>query len=98
MRLYEVRISNSALSDMEALCVFLDEMLSEEAAIRYANMMRMEIKMLSLFATCHGRTTSKTLRKIHPEARRMISHNRKWIYVYHIEGRFAIVDRIIPKG
>lgn len=36
--------------------------------------------------------------KIHPEARRMISHNRKWIYVYHIEGRSAIVDRIIPKG
>ena len=26
----------------------------------------------------------------------MISHNRKWMYVYHIEGRIAIIDRIIP--
>ena len=37
-----------------------------------------------------------TLRQIHPEARRMVSHNRKWVYVYHIEASFVIVDRIIP--
>lgn len=41
-------------------------------------------------------TTSMTLRQIHPEARRMVSHNRKWVYVYHIEASFVIVDRIIP--
>jgi hypothetical protein len=33
MRLYDVRISSSALSDMETLRVFLDGMLSEEAGI-----------------------------------------------------------------
>lgn len=37
-----------------------------------------------------------TLRQIHPEARRMVSHNRKWVYVYHIEASFVIVDRILP--
>lgn len=26
----------------------------------------------------------------------MVSHNRKWIYVYHIEEQFVIVDRILP--
>ena len=44
----------------------------------------------------YGKTTSMTLRQIHPEARRMVSHNRKWEYVYHIEASFVIVDRIIP--
>ena len=95
MRLYEVRISDSARFDMADLRVFLDGMLSLEVAVRYANMMRDEIKMLALFAECHRRTTSKALKMIHPEARRMISHNRKWIYVYHIDGRLVIVDRII---
>ena len=32
--------------------------------------------------------------KLHPEARRMLSHNRRWIYVYRIEEEFVIVDRI----
>lgn len=96
MRIYEVRISHAALQDMASLQRFLDEMLSEENAIRYANNMRAEIKMLSLFAGLYGKTTSKTLLGIHPEARRMISHNRRWIYVFHIEEHFAIVDRIIP--
>ena len=29
-------------------------------------------------------------------ARRMVSHNRRWIYIYHIEEDVVIVDRIIP--
>ena len=81
MRLYEVRIAESARADMAELRKFLDGMLSVEGAVRYANMMRAEIKMLSVFAECHRLTSSKTLREIHPEARRMVSHNRKWIYV-----------------
>ena len=96
MQIYEVRISHAAFQDMAELRKFLDAMLSEEGAIRYANNMREEIKMLSVYADCYGRTTSSTLRRIHPEARRMVSHNRKWIYVYHIEEAFVIVDRILP--
>ena len=96
MQIYEVRISQDALQDMARLRTFLLEMMSEDGAVRYANNMRAEIKMLSLFAGLYGKTTSKTLLAIHPEARRMISHNRRWIYVFHIEESFAIVDRIIP--
>lgn len=96
MKIFEVRISHEAYKDLVELRKFLDDMLSEEGAIRYANNMRAEIKMLSVYAECYGRSTSLTLRQIHPEARRMLSHNRKWLYVYHIEGDFAIVDRILP--
>ena len=96
MQIYEVRMSLAAYSDIAQLRMFLKEMLSEEGAVRYANNMRAEIKMLSVYAECNGYSTSSTLRQIHPKARRMLSHNRKWIYVYHIEDRFVIVDRIIP--
>lgn len=96
MKIYEVRLSNAAYADMDELRKFLYAMLSEENAIRYANNMRAEIKMLAMYADCYGRSTSKSLRRIHPEARRMMSHNRKWIYIYHVEDSFVIVDRILP--
>lgn len=96
MQIYEVRISHGARADMAELRKFLKSMMTVEGAIRYANNMREEIKTLAVYAECYGRSTSATLRKIHPEARRMVSHNRKWVYVYHIDGPFAIVDRILP--
>lgn len=96
MKVFEVRISKAALVDINNLRIFLDEMLSEEGAIKYANNMRAEIESLSVFADCIGQTTSNTLRAIHPNARRMVSHNRRWIYVYHIEVPYVIVDRILP--
>ena len=49
MRIYEVRISRDALQDMARLRTFLLEMMSEDGAVRYANNMRAEIKMLSVF-------------------------------------------------
>ena len=96
MQIYEVRISHGTRADMAELRKFLKSMMTVEGAIRYANNMREEIKTLAVYAECYGRSTSATLRKIHPEARRMVSHNRKWVYVYHIDGPFAIVDRILP--
>ena len=71
-------------------------MMTEEGAVRYANDMRAEIKMLSQYADLYGKSTSQTLRQIHPEARRMVSHNRRWVYVYHIIETFVVVDCILP--
>lgn len=96
MQIYEVRISRAARIDMANLRAFLGAMLSEEGAVRYANSMREEIKMLALYADLYGKSTSLALLQIHPEARRIVSHNRRWIYVYHIEHGFVILDRILP--
>ncbi len=96
MQIYEVRIGHGALLDMSELRSFLRGILSEEGAVRYANAMRGEIKSLSVYGCCMSRTTSQTLLAIHPDARRMVSHNRRWIYVYHLENEIVIVDRIIP--
>lgn len=97
MQIYEFRISHGARVDMSELRKFFKEMMTEEGAIRYANNMREEIKMLAIYANLYGKSTSSTLRQIHPEARRMVSHNRRWIYVFHIEETFVVVDRILPE-
>ena len=46
MRIYEVRISHGARVDMAELRKFLKAMMTVEGAIRYANNMRDEIKMV----------------------------------------------------
>ena len=91
MQIYEVRISQDALQDMARLRSFLLEMMSEDGAVRYANNM-----MLCVFADLYKKTSSKTFLQIHPEARHMVSHNRRWDYVFHVEDGFVVVDRIIP--
>ena len=58
MQIYEVRISHGARVDMAELRKFLKAMMTVEGAIRYANNMREEIKMLALYADLYGKSTS----------------------------------------
>ena len=51
MQNYDVRISRSAKADMTELRKFLKAMMTEEGAVRYANDMRTEIKMLAVYET-----------------------------------------------
>ena len=51
MQIFEVRISHGARVDMAELRKFLKAMMTVEGAIRYANNMREEIKMLALMVT-----------------------------------------------
>lgn len=95
MRTYKVRILNSAEADIEDLADFLFKNLSREGAYRYLDFMEQEVLSLSIYADCFSESHSKTIRSIHPKARRMVSHNHKWVYVFHIEGSTVMVDRIL---
>jgi len=95
MKTYKVFISESANQDIEKLVDFLFTKLSRESSESYINLMIQEVNSLSLFADCFALSRSKVIRAIHLEARRMISHNHKWNYIFHIEKELVVVDRII---
>lgn len=95
MRTYNVRILKSAEADIEDLADFLFKTLSREGAYRYLDFMQQEVLSLSIYADCFSESHSKTIRSVHPRARRMISHNHKWVYVFRIEGDTVLVDRIL---
>ncbi len=95
MKIYNVRVLQSAEADIDELADFLFEKLSKEGAYRYLDSMRKEVMSLSVYADCFAETHSKTIQSIHPKARRMISHNHKWAYVFHIEDEMVFVDRIL---
>ena len=96
METFKVRILTSAEADIDELADFLFENLSKEGAYRYLDFMKQEVLSLSVYANCFAEAHSKTILSIHPKARRMISHNHRWAYVFHIEGDTVYVDRIIP--
>ena len=96
MKIYDVIVHNSAKADIYGIVDFLFANLSQESAYKYLRNIGNEIKSLSVYADCFSESRSKTIRSIHPHARRMLSHNRRWNYVFHIEDDCVIVDRILP--
>ena len=95
MRDYEVKINRAARVDMLELRLFLLDVLSLQGAERYVKAMRGEIESLGIYADLFPPSRSKQIRAIHPQARRMVSHNKQWNFVFHIDGDFVIVDRIL---
>jgi plasmid stabilization system protein ParE len=95
MKTYKVRILRSAEADIEELADFLFKTLSREGAYRYLDFMKQEVLSLSVYADCFAESHSKTILEVHPKARRMVSHNHKWVYVFHIEGDTVFVNRIL---
>ena len=96
MKIYRVRISPTALADIDHLSDYLVSIMSLEGAWRYKEAMRQEIMSLSVFADLYKPSRSEFLQSIHPKARRILSHNHKWNYVYHIVKDMVVVDRILP--
>lgn len=96
MKIYNVTVHQSAEVDIDGIADFLFANLSQESAYTYLRTIGDEIKSLSVYADCFAESRSKTILSIHPHARRMLSHNRKWNYVFHIENDFVILDRVLP--
>ena len=69
--------------------------MSRAGGDRYIDAMICEIYTLSVFADLYQESRYEAVRRCHPHARRMVSHNRKWAYVFHIESDVVVVDRIL---
>ena len=94
MRTYRVEIDAAARADLNDLSDFLLENMSYEGAWRYKEAMRQEILSLAIFADLYQVSRYADIRRYHPRARRMVSHNRKWVYIFHTEGDVVVLDRI----
>ena len=94
MTAYKVRIDESAERDILELTAFLTSVMSRGLANRYIDAMLSEIYSLSIFADLYRSSRYADIRAIHPAARHMVSHNKKWAYIFHIEDDTVIIDRI----
>ena len=96
MKTYQVRISASAEADFCDLVLFLLKNMSIEGTHRYITAMRNEIMSLSILADLYRTSSFADVLCYHAKARKMVSHNKKWVYIFHIDGDAVVVDRIRP--
>ncbi len=96
MRTYNVIINDTADDDLMNLSLFLRKVMSIEGAWKYHQNMLHEVKSLALLADLYPPSRYADIRRYHPHARRMMSHNKRWVYIFHIEDDTVVVDRIIP--
>lgn len=96
MKTYKVRIDRTAEADLHNLFHFLVSLTSREGANRYIDTLINEIQSLSILADLYRPSRHVDIRRFHPKARWMVSHNKKWVYIFHIEDDVVVVDRIYP--
>lgn len=95
MQIYKVEVDSAARLDVEELADFLFDNMSLEGAYKYLDTIGFEMQSLAVYANCFSESRSLTIKQVHPHARRMVSHNKKWVYVFHIEGDTVVIDRIL---
>ena len=96
MKTYNVIIKAAAEADLMNLALFLRKVMSIEGAWKYHQIMLNEVHSLSILADLYSPSHYADIRRYHPHARRMVSHNKRWVYIFHIEDDTVMVDRILP--
>lgn len=75
---------------------FLKKVMSRENAHKYVDIMACEIQNFSFLANFYHPSQYATIRRLNPKACHMVSHNKKWVYIFHKENQTVVVDRIRP--
>ena len=98
MRRYKVILDPQAMASVDSLVDFIKSVYTEESAQKYRKVVINELNSLSYCASIFPISHFETARKIHPEAQTLPIMKHRWTVVFHIEGDYVIVDRILPSS
>jgi hypothetical protein len=96
MRTYQVIISYEVLTELEAMAQYIASIYRPESGHKYVNRILGQLAALSYSADAYQYSRFTLAKAIHPKAKTIAIVNHKWTVVFHIDGDFVIVDRIIP--
>ena len=91
----KVILSDEAQEDIDDVSDFIIAVSRPSHAVRYAHEMLSELNTLSYMAVALADSMYVYPKRFHPEAKMMKLHNKPLCAIFHIEGEFVIVDRII---
>ena len=98
MKRYRVDYDIEAESDIEALTAWVAEKTSIEYSRRYINGIFDEIDTLSYLASMLPQCQYKLPKRYHPDAKTLVIGNKKLTVIFHIDGDYVIVDKILPSA
>ncbi len=80
------------------LGLYLSELTSMPFALRYLQRLREEVETLSYLAPMLPKSKYKQPKRYHPEAKTHIVGDKKLTVIFHIDGDYVIVDKILPSA
>lgn len=98
MREYLVDYDVEAEADVDHIREWVTSVQSREFAIKYVNRIFDEIETLSYLADSLPESSYGIPRLYHPNAKTMTVGNHKLTVIFHTDGDYVIVDKILPSA
>jgi hypothetical protein len=98
MRRFKLIIKNSASLDIHSIVDFITSINTEKSGLNYETKL---IHSLLPLRNCAGSiqySHFRTAQEIHPKAKTLSIMKHRWTVVFHIEGDFVVVDRILSSS
>ncbi|MBR1850853.1 MAG: hypothetical protein IJ789_05720 [Bacteroidales bacterium] len=96
MREYSVDYSARVIWDIDRLTRWAAQQHTASFAERYVNDIIDEIKTLSYLADVLPKCKYRLPKVYHPKANTLVVGHRKLTVIFHIDGEYVIVDKILP--
>lgn len=96
MKEYRLKYSYLAVGDLKGLVDFATKMHTRDFAINYVARLRAEIESLSFLAGVLPESKYRLPKLYHPQAKTLAIGKRKLTVIFHIEGDYVMVDKILP--
>lgn len=77
---------------------YVGELTSIDSALRYLQRLRDEVETLSYLAPMLPKSKYELPKRYHPEAKTLVIGNKKLTVIFHIDGDYVIVDKILPSA
>ena len=98
MTVKKVILSETVLLDIGAIADYIISVSRPEHAERYTQNLLDELSDLSYLATMRPECPWKLPKRYHSEAKTLPLCRRKLTAIFHIEGDYVIVDKILPSS
>lgn len=95
MKEYKVRILDTVFADIDDIADFIVSVSTLEHAVKYARELGAEIMTLRYLADFIPESRYRSVRHYHPHAKQLRTHNKQLNIIFHIEGDYVIVDKIL---
>ena len=97
MKNYRILIAQRVFDeDFKNISDFISNIHTKETAQTFVKRILEEIKTLSYLANFIPVSSYANLLGFHPQAKRIITKNGKWVVVFYVEDEFVKVVKIIP--
>jgi len=96
MKVYKLKYSKLAVEDVVRLARYVTAIYTHDSARKYVAQLRTEIESLSYLAGLLQESKYELPKLYHPQAKTLSVGKRKLTVIFHTEGEYVMIDKILP--